>query len=225
MLDLVTKDSEAFHLLSVIAIRADRETGEAKIGDWDSMGVTSRQTYRSALKRLIATNKVTTKSTNKGTVAKLVNTGVYDINQIEANQQPNQQPNQQAPEKPTTKLTTNKKFKELFIQEVKEMGVCPDDLESWLSFRGKKNTERALNSQLKILDELITQGFAAKQIINVVASKPWVGISKKQYFIDELTGEKPDVKQQITDTSWAGRDQCDLQATEPDLQRLSESKV
>lgn len=217
-------DSAAWHLLSVIAYRADRETGEAKIGDWKEMGVTSRQTYRSALKRLEAASLVTTKPTTKGTIARLVDTRVFDINRVESNHQGNHQANQQDQKKPTIKPTTNKKFKNSLIQEVKEMGVPEQQVKDWLneSRKGCRSTERALTAQLKKLNELIVMGYTAKQVFQVLTDNPsWQNITTKPYFLEALKGGTPNVKQEITDTSWTDRDQRDLQNAEPAVPRIS----
>jgi hypothetical protein len=99
----------AFLLLSIIAIRARRipnqidglEVGEAKIGDWKSLGGTYSQ-YRTALEilekygfiKVIFTNKkkgilekcknlatrIATLRAIKGTVVKLLNSDIWDIN-------------------------------------------------------------------------------------------------------------------------------------------------
>jgi len=82
------KDPFAFTLLSVIAERAQRgnrpnihnlSVGEAEIGDFKSYGMTRGQ-YREATKRLIKWGFATIRTTNKGTVARLINTAVFDPN-------------------------------------------------------------------------------------------------------------------------------------------------
>jgi hypothetical protein len=97
--DLAIKHPNAFILLYFIARRARRflghsdglEPGMAKIGDWENMGL-SRQNYRTALKvlvvkrflQIIETNrnrkKSTTGSTTEGTLVKLLDSRVWDIN-------------------------------------------------------------------------------------------------------------------------------------------------
>jgi hypothetical protein len=77
----------ANHLLSIIAFRASRngnpvlgvKPGEAFIGDFKKIGFTHRE-YRSAITNLVKWGYVTTTTTNKGTIAKLCNSDVYDIN-------------------------------------------------------------------------------------------------------------------------------------------------
>lgn len=78
----------AYTLLALIAIRAKRDNapalfdmqpGEALIGDLEACGLT-RKAYRHALKQLTEWGYITTRGANKGTIAKLINTTVFDIN-------------------------------------------------------------------------------------------------------------------------------------------------
>lgn len=97
--ELAVSHPNAFILLYFIARRARRfaghsdglEPGMAKIGDWENMGL-SRQNYRTALKvlvvkrflQIIETNrnrkKSTTGSTTEGTLVKLLDSRIWDIN-------------------------------------------------------------------------------------------------------------------------------------------------
>jgi hypothetical protein len=105
------KDRNAFALLAQIALRAKRtndfsvhglEIGEALIGDYKSIGLTERK-YRTAKAKLREWGFVTTKATNKGTIAKLINSEVFDINE-EAERRPKRQDSDE-------QETTNKKEK------------------------------------------------------------------------------------------------------------------
>tara|TARA_R110000822_G_scaffold203133_1_gene340061 strand:+ start:6367 stop:7182 length:816 start_codon:yes stop_codon:yes gene_type:complete len=228
MMNLLTKDHAAFVLLSIISVRADRTTGEALIGDWEAMGATSRGAYRNALKRLLATSLVTTTTTSKGTIAKLTDTTVYDINQSEPSHQSDHQPSHQAPKTTTITQATNKKLKNLsLIQEVKERGVSENLITDWLKARtARRNTETALNKQLENLDYLIDKGFSAQKIFELLAEKSWLGIKtgknpKDQYFLDELQ-EHQDARQQLTDTDWSYPDQHNFQDPPVDLPRISQ---
>jgi hypothetical protein len=85
------KQPECFLLLTQIALRARRtgegwnphnlEVGQALIGDYKSIGLSSEKVYRNAKKRLENYKIVAFKGTNKGTVATLLNSIVYDINE------------------------------------------------------------------------------------------------------------------------------------------------
>lgn len=90
---MIQDDPAAFKLLTTIAVRADRN-GEAMVGDYRNYGL-SRQEYRSALLRLRNNHQnsqqITISATNKGTIAKLVNNNIYDINVNGDNQPDNQQ--------------------------------------------------------------------------------------------------------------------------------------
>lgn len=85
---LVEKRPTAFVLLALIAKRAKRtlshpdpnlEMGDALIGDYESYGVTERQ-YRTDKQYLEMYKFATFKTTNKGTVARIVKTTIFDIN-------------------------------------------------------------------------------------------------------------------------------------------------
>ena len=95
--ELLFGDKNCFVLLSVIAYRARRsssfnvhklQTGEALIGDFENYGLT-RQQYRTALEKLKKWDFVTTRATNKGTIAKLLDSSIYDINPDSGNHHTN----------------------------------------------------------------------------------------------------------------------------------------
>jgi len=90
-------DSNAFILLTVIALRARRtgelnihnlKCGQALIGDYENYGLT-RQQYRTAMKRLGQWGLAMFKPTTRGTVARLADQRIYDIN--EARGQPSEE--------------------------------------------------------------------------------------------------------------------------------------
>jgi len=113
-------DGPAFILLTCIALRAKRrigynklglELGEAMIGDYENIGL-SRQNYRTAKQHLEDGHFATFKPTTKGTIAKLCDSRVFDINTdcCQPTSQPtaNQQDGHFATNKPTTKGTIAK---------------------------------------------------------------------------------------------------------------------
>lgn len=90
------KDAPCFLLLSQIAFRAKRtndfsvhnlEIGEAMIGDYSSCGLTE-QKYRTAKNKLTTWKFITIRATTKGTVAKLLNKDIWDINEESTNGRP-----------------------------------------------------------------------------------------------------------------------------------------
>lgn len=117
LLDILKQHPNAFLLLTLIAARARRtesmitglKTGQALIGDYRACGL-SHQKYRTAIKQLESINLITTKTTNKGTVATLCNSDIYDINPDDGNSQSNTglTTDQQTDNKPPT---TNKEGK------------------------------------------------------------------------------------------------------------------
>src|SRR5690242_11646885 len=88
--DQLLRDPFAFALLSLIAIRAwrggdginayDLAPGEALVGDSEYYGMTRRQ-YRTRLDRLREWKLITYRTTRKGTIARLISTSVFDINE------------------------------------------------------------------------------------------------------------------------------------------------
>lgn len=112
------------NLLSFCAYRAKRtnsfsavglEKGEALVGDHRACGL-SRQEYRTALKNLEKWKFLTIRTTNKGTIVKLTNSNVYDINEESTNQQANQSPTITQPS-PNHHPTTNKNDKNERMEE------------------------------------------------------------------------------------------------------------
>ena len=86
--DLIKHFPLAYVLLTIISIRAKRtdeisisnlEKGEALIGDFENYGMTRRE-YRTSLEKLLLYGFLTTKTTNKGTIAKLKDNRVFDVN-------------------------------------------------------------------------------------------------------------------------------------------------
>lgn len=86
----------AFCLLTLVVIRARKadlidengnkihdeiEIGEALIGDYETYGAT-QQIYRSDKKYLQGLKILTYRTTNKGTIAKLINRAVFDIERV-----------------------------------------------------------------------------------------------------------------------------------------------
>jgi hypothetical protein len=118
--EFIRTDHTGFILAAVIGLRARRtgslafdglEIGEALLGDFEAYGM-SREQYRSACRRLARIGFATFRTTTKGTVAKLINTDVFDPNLEVGNQRNNQQANQRATNRAPTRHqrgTTNKK--------------------------------------------------------------------------------------------------------------------
>lgn len=86
--DELLRDPYAFVLLTQIARRSRRtnsfnlhklEPGEALIGDYQSVGLTEAK-YRAAKRRLSEYGLATFKATNRGTIANLTNSVIYDVN-------------------------------------------------------------------------------------------------------------------------------------------------
>lgn len=88
-IELLTDDPDAFLLLTLIALRTKRsdskivkcklKIGEALIGDYKCIGFTEKK-YRRAIQKLKEGGLAAFKGTNKGTIATLSDSGLYDIN-------------------------------------------------------------------------------------------------------------------------------------------------
>ena len=115
--DLQRRDPRGFLLLSLIARRAARtenrydglEEGQALLGDHQAAGLT-RQEYRSAKSRLTKYKLATFQTTNKGTIATLLDSMVYDINCDLSNHQKQMTATKEQPSS-NHQATTNKKVK------------------------------------------------------------------------------------------------------------------
>ena len=113
--ELLENEPNCFLILNLIAYRAKRtnafsaldlKIGEALLGDNGACGLTSRN-YRTAKEKLQKWGFATFKTTNKGTIAKLVDNRVFDINEEEDDKQNDSQPTS---DRQTTdsQTTTNK---------------------------------------------------------------------------------------------------------------------
>ena len=106
ILDDLQLDANAWKLLGIIARRArwndgpnehNLKIGEALVGDYKPMKFT-REEYRQALRRLETKwHQITTRGTSRGTIAKLIESAVFDLSQppnkcVTTKTQPSKQP-------------------------------------------------------------------------------------------------------------------------------------
>jgi hypothetical protein len=121
-MELATNAPNAFLLLLQIAWRAKRTNdfnahgltiGQALVGDYKSIGLTE-QRYRTAKGLLETWGFATFKGTNKGTVANLINSRVFDINEEGKGRAKGRSRDEQE--------TTNKKYKK---EKNTDRTVCP----------------------------------------------------------------------------------------------------
>lgn len=87
----------------------------------------SEQTIRTCLKRLISTNEITSKTTNKYTLITICNYESYQEKKEEINKQTNEQSNNQVTNEQQTsnkQLTTTKEYKNKRIKENKESSIA-----------------------------------------------------------------------------------------------------
>ncbi len=151
----LAKDPPAFVLMWQIAYRARRNSdfsvdnlkvGEALIGDYANIGLTRRQ-YRTRLDRLTNWGFVTIKTTNRGTIATIVDKRVYDINANSNDQQTN---HQEAIKRPTDdhQEATNKKVKK--EKKEKKTIYSPEFELFWKAYVRGEEKKPAYTEWLKI---------------------------------------------------------------------------
>lgn len=136
----LTKKPNALSLLALIAIRAKRtngisvnglEIGEALIGDYKNCGLTE-QKYRTAKKLLEKCRLVNFKSTNKGTVAKLLDNSIFDINPEGVNEQTTNKQRTTNEQATTNKERKNKEYNNInIINSDNESGLKTIPVESY----------------------------------------------------------------------------------------------
>lgn len=145
-LELLQNDPKAFLLFSQIALRASRKdviysmtplkANQALIGDHKKIGLSIGE-YRNAKKRLKKQGLATFLTTNKGTIATLISTTVYDINAEEASSlQPSISSLIDRTQEPSN-------YQQNPIEELSKNH--PDDIEELLTIRKedkKKTTQR-----------------------------------------------------------------------------------
>jgi hypothetical protein len=144
----------ALILLTLMARRARRQdgldpksgillaAGESLLGDFKTIGLTER-TYRTAKSDLQKVGLATFKATTKGTIGKIVNTAIYDINEERSDGQNDRQATDKTTGKRRTgdgRATTNK--------EVKEVEECKEH-----SLSKKRDRERTIFGQLDDLEK------------------------------------------------------------------------
>ena len=119
-LELLRSKPNAFLLLYLIASRAWRggsgnphnlSVAEALIGDSDACGLT-RGKHRAAINQLKSMGYITTKTSNKGTIAKLEDTTIFDPNFVLSEDSTTSKTTYQGHEN-NQQTTTNKKFNKL----------------------------------------------------------------------------------------------------------------
>ncbi len=112
------KNADTFLLATVIAFRArrnsdfnvfDLKVGESFLGDYENYGMTARR-YRTAKDRLEKWSIATFRTTTRGTIAKLCETGIYDINADASDKQNDNQPTNKR-RTDDKQATTNKNYK------------------------------------------------------------------------------------------------------------------
>lgn len=180
-LELLDNDWQAFLLLTQISLRALRadckfnkhklEIGEALIGDYQRIGLTEQQ-YRDAKWRLQFKYKIITcRRTNRGTIAKLLTSDIYDINPRTEERTEEHSKNGQR----TTKEEVKNIRKEKIQKKTSGPKTASDDAAALLEFFNsslKKNVpevpEPCHPAQAVKFDALLEKGFTTDEIRSVI---------------------------------------------------------
>jgi uncharacterized phage protein (TIGR02220 family) len=183
-------------LLTLIAYRAKRtvcfsalglEPGEALIGDHKSCGLTMRQ-YRTAKQNLEKWGFSTFKATNRGTIAKLINTNIYDINCEKSDNQGDNRPTskrQASDKQPTTNKNGNK--------EKKDKLPVPKIVD-YLNVKTGKAFKANSRQTVSLIKARINDGFSMEDFLKVIDNKAatWANDPKMSKFLrpETLFGTK-----------------------------------
>lgn len=136
-LDLLEEDPQAFLLISLIALRArwkekafnrnGLKIGQALIGDHNTVGLT-RQQYRLVMRRLTHGKIATFQGTNKGTIATILDSTIYDINSpsVEPSSEPTKN-QQRTNQEPLTKKVRKKERKEKEKRKEPQAALSPSE--------------------------------------------------------------------------------------------------
>lgn len=159
--ELLKHEHNCFILLTQIAQRAKRtkdfsseglDINQALIGDYKTIGLTE-QKYRTAKNKLKKWQFVTFKTTNKGTIATLLNTSIYNINAENNNEQDNSQvTNEQRTG--NEQVTTNKN-----VKKEKNDNNLNIYIEKWNKFLEPKVSSLTKDRKIKLRVRLNEKGF------------------------------------------------------------------
>lgn len=173
----------SFLLLTLIAVRARRsddrlnphglEIGEALIGDYAAVGM-KRQAYRTALQKLVDLEIVSARGTNKGTVAKLLTSEIYDIN-AEV-QQPTEKPATTPTKQPSEQLsiggaeTTKKKGRKEEPKNEEERRAIAQIID-YLNDKSGRDFRATTKIYIKTIRARFAEGYKLEDFLRVVDVK------------------------------------------------------
>jgi|GEM_PF-4623623 len=215
--DLIKRNPNAFTLLTIIALRARRseddpnphnlKLNQGLIGDYYNYGMSERQ-YRTSKTTIEATGIATFKATNKGTIATLCNTDIYDINVIKNDEQNDGQ----SASKSTGIATTNKKLLKKYKEAFKESNISFDFF--WNLYDKKNDRKKSEKKWLSLSDK------ERQEIINFIplykAYQPDPKYRKNPVtFFNNRTWEDEFVKDQINSKRKNGKQDEGNQRNDP----------
>lgn len=180
------KKPDCFILLTQIALRAKRnddlsihnlKIGESFIGDYKNIGLTERR-YRTAKSDVQRYNLATFKATNRGTIAKLTGSSIYDINESKSDEPDDRLETgwRRTDDEPDDRLeTTKKKLRSKELKEVNNIRNIYTDLSDGLNFILEEKLNRKLNHKswskdIKLLIEkdLVNRTNAVEDVQKVI---------------------------------------------------------
>jgi len=154
--ELIEVSPLAFTLAAVIALRArfrpgvslkGLQPGEAFLGDFRKCGLSERQ-YRTAKEQLSKWRFATFRATNKGTIAKLTDTRLFDVLSLAGDGQRDSQPTNVATDKATPQRRLTKNGEKVQTEKTeKEGGKAPPSFA--LLEKDKSRIENSLRLERK----------------------------------------------------------------------------
>lgn len=140
----------------------------------------SQQTWRTAIKRLISTNELTTKSTNKYTLITVVN---YEVYQSEAAELTSNLTSNLTNNQPAT--NHNRRKKEIKNKEIDISSSEIEEIISYLNQKTGKNFRATTGSTKKHIDGRLKEGYSVedfKRVIDVKCNQ-WLADSKMSAYL------------------------------------------
>jgi hypothetical protein len=197
-LELIEEAPLAFTLAAVISLRAKWSSGpsikglsrgEAFIGDWRRCGL-SEQQYRTAKKQLANWGYATFRATNRGTVARLCDTRLFDPLALACNGLANEPSNEPVNTMATDsqRLTNTGKQRAKNKQGEEEADGLPPEVVAWNQSPGLTAVRTWTASRARLLSARRRDSFFAENwrtaIAKIAASKFCTGVNDRGWRAD-----------------------------------------
>jgi hypothetical protein len=216
--ELIKQNHSAFVLLTIIARRAKRshslfnnlEIGEALIGDWKATGFETERRYRTAKNDVQKYGLATFKTTNKGTIARLSSTLIYDINEDENDEQSDEQvtgkttgERRASDEQVTTNKNDNKEKNDKKKKETisRPDGVSESLWNDFLVIRKAKRLPLTQTALIGITREASKINWTIEQAITKCVERGWGGFDSS-WVSEKSNNPIPFVKKTKEEIEW-----------------------